>query len=86
MTTSEIVQQRCVIKFLQELGKPPTETYNALKKVFDESTMIRTAGFWWYQPFQDGHESVDNEPCSGHRSLVCTANLVASVRVVVNVN
>ncbi len=71
---------------MQKLEKLQTEMYHALQKVFGESTMSQTAMFQWYQLFQDGHESVDNEPCSGHLSSTHTADLVGRVREVVNMN
>ncbi len=59
MATSDIVEQRYVIKFLQKWEKSPTKIYDSLKKVFGESTMSQTAVFRWYQLFWDGCKSVD---------------------------
>ncbi len=72
----------CVIKFLQKWEKLMTETFDALKKVFGESTMSQTAVFWWYQLFWDSFESVDDEH-SSYPSSTNATGLVGRVRVVV---
>ncbi len=69
---------------MNKLEKLPMETYNALKKVFDESTMSRTAVFRWYWLFRDACESADEKPCSGHPSSMRATDLVGRVGAVAN--
>lgn len=59
------VEQRVVIKFYVKLGKSASETFSLLKTVYEESCLKRSTLFKWFKRFQDGHESVEDDPRSG---------------------
>ena len=84
MSTSEIIQQRCVVKFFQKWGKTPTETFLAMRAVYGEQTLSRANVFRWHGWFAEGRESVDDVARPGRPCSARTSATVAKVREVVN--
>jgi hypothetical protein len=54
-----------VIKFYFKLGKTATEVYQDLKHVYGNVCLSRAQVFRWFASFQEGRESLEDEPCSG---------------------
>jgi len=62
------VEQHVNVKFCVELGKPTTETYDLLKKVYGDECLSRTQVFDWFKRFKEGREEIGDDQCPGHPS------------------
>ena len=65
-------EQRTNIKFLEKLGKSPTETFVLLQEVYGKETMSRARVFEWHKRFCEGREEVEDNPKSGRPVSVKT--------------
>ena len=59
------IEQRINLKFLVQLGKTLTETFNSLQEVYEDAMMSRTRIFEWHKRFREGREDVEDDPRSG---------------------
>jgi len=50
------LKQRCVIKFCVKPNENATETYEKLKRAYEEHALSRTQVFRWQKAFLDGRE------------------------------
>ena len=74
------IEQRINLKFLVQLGKTPTETFNLLQEVYGDATMSRTRIFEWHKRFREGREDVEDDPRSGRPTTSRTNENVECVR------
>ena len=74
------IEQRINLKFLVQLGKTPTETFNLLQEVYRDATMSRTRIFEWHKRFREGREDVEDDPKSGRPTTSRTNENVERVR------
>jgi len=56
------VEQRVSVEFFLKLGKSATETYDLLKKFYDDECLSCTEVFGWFKRFKEGREEIgDNQ-------------------------
>ncbi len=78
MASSEITEQRAVIKFCVSLGKTPSETQNMLKEANVKPHACRALVYKWHKRFKDGRMSLEDDSGRGRQPLI-SQTLVASV-------
>ena len=57
--------ERVNVKFCVKLGKSATETYDLLKKVYDDECLSRTQVFEWFKRFKEGREEIGDDQRPG---------------------
>jgi len=62
------VEQHVNVKFCVKLGKSATETYNLLKKVYDDECLSYTQVFEWFKGFKEGREEIGDDQRPGQPS------------------
>jgi hypothetical protein len=60
MESSEI-EQRTTMKCCFKLGKPTTETYEMLVRLYGDVAVSRKAVYKWFERFRCGAESTEDE-------------------------
>ncbi|GFQ70274.1 hypothetical protein TNCT_388331 [Trichonephila clavata] len=79
--STSFLKQRYVINFCIKLSKTGVETFEILRKVYNDETMKLCQTFMWRKRFREVLESVDDGH-SGHLSIPQTDNSVQKVRQV----
>ena len=74
------VEQQINLKFLDRLGKTPTEALTLLQEVYGDDTMSRTRLFVRHRRFKEGREEVEDDHRSGRPSTSRTDQHVEHVR------
>ena len=74
------LEQRCAIKFCVKLNENATETYEKLRRTYEEHALSRTQVFMWHKAFLDGSESVEDELRCGRHCMSKTEENVTKVR------
>jgi len=74
-------KSRAAIKFCVKLNENATETYEKLKRAYEEHPLSRTQVFRWHNAFLDGRESVEDEPRSGRPCTSKTGENVTKVGI-----
>jgi len=65
-----------------KLPKSATETYNLLKKVYDDECLSCTQVFEWFKRFKEGRKEIgDNQRLGRPSTLKTDANIEKSVKV-----
>jgi hypothetical protein len=54
-------EQQANIKFCQNLGKSPSETFKMMKQVYSEEALGRSAVFKWHQCFAQERDSLEDD-------------------------
>jgi len=62
------VEQRFNVKFCVKIGKPTTETYDLLKKLYGDECLSRTQVFGWFKMFKEGREEIGDAQRPGRPS------------------
>ena len=76
----KISDQRAYCKIGAQLGFPPTEIHADLQKVYGNSALSTYATVCkWERRFNDGRESIENDPRVGRPVSVLTEKNVATV-------
>jgi len=54
-------EQRVCIKFCVKLGKLATETFEIIKKAYEDEAMSISKIFEWHKRFLEGHEATSDD-------------------------
>ena len=79
----KISEQRVYCKIRAQLGFPPTEIHADLKKVYGNSALKYATVCRWVHRFNDGPESIENDPRVGRPVSVLTEKNVATVKTLI---
>ena len=78
-----ISKQRVYCKIQAQLGFPPTEIHADLQKVYGNAASKYATVCKWVSRFNDGRESIENDPRVGRPVSVLTEKNVATVKTVI---
>ena len=73
-------EQRVYCKIREQLGFPPTEIHADLQKVYGNGVSKHATVCKWVRRFNDGRESIKNDPRVGRPVFVLTEKNVATVK------
>ena len=76
-------EQRVYCKIRAQLGLPPTEIHVDLKKVYGNGALKYATVCKWVRHFNDGPESIENDPLVGRPVSVLTEKNVATVKMLI---
>ena len=79
----KISEQRVYCKIRAQLGFPPTEIHADLQKVYGNSALKYATVCKWVRCFNDGGESIENDPRVGRLVSVLTVKNVATVKTLI---
>ena len=79
----KISEQRVCCKIRAQLGFLPTEIYADLQKVYGNNALKYTTVCRWVCCFNDGRESIENDPLVGRPVSVLTEKNVATVKTLI---
>ena len=79
----KISEQRVYCKIPAQLGFPPTEIHANLYKVYGNGALKYATVCKWVRPFNDGRESIENNPRVGRPISVLTEKNVATVKTLI---
>jgi hypothetical protein len=80
---SNKLEQRVCIKFCVKLGKSATETFEMIKKTFEDEAMSRSKIFEWHKRFIEGREDINDDSHAGRSSISRSLEMVAKVRKII---
>jgi len=76
------VEHRFNVKFCMKLGISATETYDLLKKAYDDECLYCTQVFEWFKRFKEGREEIGDDQRPGRSSTSKTdANIGKSMKL-----
>ena len=76
----KISEQRVYCKIRAQLGFPPTEIHADLQKVYGNGALKYATLCKWVRLFNDGRESIENDPQVGRPVYVLTEKNLATVK------
>ena len=76
-------EQRVYCKIRAQLGFPPTEIHADLQKVYGNGALKYATVCKWVRRFNDGRESIENDPWTGRPVSVLTEKNVATVKTLI---
>ena len=79
----KISEQRVYYKIRAQLGFPPTEIPADLQKVYGNGALKYATVCKWVHHFNDGRESIENDPRVGRPVSVLTEKNVATVKALI---
>ena len=79
----KISEQRVCCKIQAQLGFPPTEIHADLQKVYGNGALKYATVCKWVHCFNDGQESIENDPRMGRPVFVLTEKNVATVKTLI---
>ena len=79
----KISEQRVFCKIQAQLRFPPTEIHADLQKVDGNGALKYATVCKWVRRFNDGRESIENDPQVGRQVSVLTEKNVATVKTVI---
>ena len=79
----KISEQRVYCKIRAHLGFPPTEIHADLQKVYGNGALKYATVCKWVSRFNDGRESIENDPRVGRPVSVLTEKNVATVKTLI---
>ena len=79
----KISEQRVYCKIQAQLGFLPTEIHADLQKVYGNGALKYATVCKWLRRFNDGRESIENDPRVGRPVSVLTEKNVATVKTLV---
>ena len=80
----KISEQRVYCKIQAHLGFPPTEIHADLQKVYGNGALKYATVCKWVCHFNDGRESIENDPRVGRPVSVLTEKNVATVKTLID--
>ena len=82
-TDGKISEQRVYCKIRAQLGFPPTEIHANLQKVYGNGALKYATLCKWVLYFNDGRESIENDPPVGRPVSVLTEKNVSNVKTLI---
>ena len=79
----KIYEQRVYCKIRAQLGFLPTEIHADLQKVYGNGALKYATVCKWVRRFNDGRESIENDPPVGRPVFVLTEKNVATVKTLI---
>ena len=79
----KISEQRVYCKIRAQLGFPPTEIHAYLQKVYGNDALKYATVCKWVRRFNDGRESIENDPRVGRPVSVLTEKDVATIKTLI---
>ena len=79
----KISEQRVYCKIRAQLGSLPTEIRAGLQKVYGNSALKYATVCKWVCRFNDGRESIENDPRVGRPVSILTEKNVATVKTLI---
>ena len=79
----KISEQRVYCKIRAQLGFPPTEIHADLQKVYGNGALKYATVCKWVHRFNDGQESIENDPRVGRPVSVLTEKNIATVKTLI---
>ena len=79
----KISEQRVYCKIRAQLGFPPTEIHADLQKVYGNGALKYAKVCKWVSRFNDGRESIENDPQVGRAVSVLTEKNIATVKTLI---
>ena len=79
----KISEQRVYCKIRAQLGFPPTEIHADLQKVYGNGALKYATVCKWIRHFNDGRESIENDPRVARPVSVLTEKNVATVKTLI---
>ena len=79
----KIPEQRVYCKIQAQLKFPPTEIHADLQKVYGNGALKYATVCKWVRCFNDGRESIENDPRVGRAVSVLTEKNVATVKTLI---
>ena len=79
----KISEQKVYCKILAQLGFPPTKIHADLQKVYGNGALKYATVCKWVGRFNDGRESIENDPRVGRPVSVLTEKNVATVKTLI---
>ena len=76
----KISEQRVYCKIQAQLGFPPTEIHSDFQKGYGNGALKYATVCKWVSHFNDGRESIENDPEVGKQVSVLTKKNVATVK------
>ena len=70
MASSERTEMRTIIKFCNDLGKTPTETYKMIRKTRGDSGVSRALVFKWHKRFSEGRDNLQDDKRPGRPTSI----------------
>lgn len=80
---NKLFKQRVSIKFCVKLSKSGTETFETIKKSFEDEVMSRSKTFEWHKRFIEGREDINDDSRAGRPSTSRNVEMVAKVRKII---
>ena len=79
----KISEQRVYCKIQAQLGFPPTEIHTDLQNVYGNGALKYATVCKWVRRFNDGRDSIENDPRMGRSVSVLTEKNVATVKTLI---
>ena len=79
----KVSEQRVYCKIRAQLGFPPTEIHADLQKVYGNGALKYATVCKWVHRFNDGRESIENDPRVGRPVSVLAEKNVATVKTLI---
>ena len=79
----KISEQNAYCKLQAQLGFPPTEIHADLQNVYGNGALKYATVCKWLRRFNDGRESIENDPWVGRPVSVLTEKNVATVKMLI---
>ena len=79
----KISEQRVYCKIGAQLDFPPTEIHADLQKVYGKGILKQASVCKWVRCFNDGRESIENDPRVGRPVSVLTEKNIAAVKTLI---
>ena len=79
----KLSEQRVLCKIRPQLGFPPTEIHADLQKVYGNGALKYATACKWVRRFNDGRESIENDPRVDRLLSVLTEKNIATVKTLI---
>ena len=79
----KISEKRVYCKIRAQFGFPPTEIHADLQKVYGNGALKYATVCKWVHRFNDGRESIENDPRVGRPVSVLTEKNIATVKTLI---
>ena len=79
----KISEQKVYCKIRAQLGFPPTEIHADLQKVYGNGALKHATVCMWVRRFNDGRQSIENDPQVGRTVSILTEKNIATVKTLI---